>query len=155
MHGSWFSLIHYGFTIACPPHHVTPHESVLIITDPASVSHASKPSAQSHCTHTAVTAPPCPKSDDRVIGHHVADHDDRCANHTPLRLPRQQHLHRLPGSEGSNPRFLIPSAHLPFADVPYRSTGHCAQASFSFPDRRTACIVALFLILWRNPLFPP
>src|SRR5882724_10754282 len=99
MHASQFSLVHHRVHYSLPsPSHVMPHESVPIITDPASASHASKPSAQSGLSPTQRSQHPHAPEDDHVIGHHVANHMTNTQPRATQATPSAGHLLGLPGT---------------------------------------------------------
>src|SRR5882724_4531298 len=88
------------------PIYSTPHESVPITTDPASASHASKLSTRSGPPPTHWSQHLHAPEDDRVIGHHVADHVTDAQPRTTQAASSAGHLLGLPGSWGFQPSFL-------------------------------------------------
>src|SRR5882724_2637641 len=75
MHASQSALVHYRVHYSMTsPSHVTPHKSVLITTDSASMYHSSKPPTQSGLLPMQRSQRPHAPEDDHVISHHMADH---------------------------------------------------------------------------------
>src|SRR5882724_2675170 len=106
MHASWFSLVHHWVHYSFPsPSSVMPHESVLIRTDPASASHASKPSARFGQPLTQQSQHPHAPEDDCAIGYHVADHVTDAQPRTTQATSSAGHLPGMPVPWGSQPSF--------------------------------------------------
>src|SRR5882724_7948093 len=106
MHASRSSLVHHRVHYSLPsPSSVTPHESVPIRTNPASASHAAKPSARFGQPLTQQSQHPHASEDDRAIGYHVADHVTDTQPRATQATSSAGHLPGVPVPWGSQPSF--------------------------------------------------
>ena len=90
--------------------------------------------------------------DDRIIGHHVADHVTDAQPRATQATSSAGHLPGYLGPEGFNPHFPHSISILPFADAPSAPQDRCGSGPISFLIGGPV-YAALFLILVTT-LFP-